>query len=498
MTIHPAIDYRFIVAASLLLSLWLTLIDPLINRDAIIYLRTAEAYLQDGLIASFSVFDRPFLPVLVALVHNLTGLSLLHAGLLLTAVFYALLSVSFVSIVQLLGGDRRIQLFAAIIILSHPMIAYSRDAIMRDPPYWAFSLLAFRALLLYLREPVFRHQFSWFATIGIASAFRFEGLFFALLAPLVVLAAAGENRWQMAARLVAMPVAAIVVLAVTVLLYQTVWNPGAQLFPEVGAYVQKLMVYRNTFSEISTATGEALLVFTARDDAGVAALAGLAAILIINIGSAITPVYVIALWWGWKNKLVTGFSRPAQVLLIGHLLIGLLYLALFTLINRFMLERYSHIFTIFIALYLPFILASAWDKKGFTLGKFLAVAVIVGMTIDVVGHTGTRKVYIRDAAEWVEANTAVTATLSSNNKYIAYFSRRSFDWDLPGATTFSVADLEKKPQLWRESDYLAVHVDPEELEQWRKFVQQTSLKELTVFTGGSRGTVFVMQNSAQQ
>ncbi|MFT6052423.1 MAG: hypothetical protein ACJAZ0_002758, partial [Halioglobus sp.] len=59
MTIHPAIDYRFIVAASLLLSLWLTLLDPLINRDAIIYLRTAEAYLQDGLIASFSVFDRP-------------------------------------------------------------------------------------------------------------------------------------------------------------------------------------------------------------------------------------------------------------------------------------------------------------------------------------------------------------------------------------------------------------------------------------------------------
>jgi hypothetical protein len=498
MTIHPAIDYRFIVAASLLLSLWLTLLDPLINRDAIIYLRTAEAYLQDGLIASFSVFDRPFLPVLVALAHTLTSLSLLHAGLLLTAVFYAVLSVSFVSIVQLLGGDRRVQLFAAIIILSHPMIAYSRDAIMRDPPYWAFSLLAFRALLLYIREPVFRYQFYWFATIGIASAFRFEGLFFVLLAPLAVLAAAGENRWQLAAKLLVLPAAAIVALTVTVLLYQTVWSPGAQLFSEVGAYIQKLMVYRTTFSEISRATGEALLVFTARDDAAIAALAGLAAILIINIGNAITPVYVITLWWGWKNKLLTVISRPEHILIIGHLLIGLLYLALFTLINRFMLERYSHIFTIFIALYLPFILASAWDKKGVTVAKFIAVTIVVGMTIDVLGHTASRKVYIRDAAQWVEANTAATATLTSNNKYIAYFSHRPFNWDLPRATTFNVADLEKKPQLWRDSDNLAVHVDSEEIEQWRDFVEKNSLSELTTFDGGRHGTVFVMQNSARQ
>ena len=497
-TIHPAIDYRLVVVASLILSLWLTLIDPLINRDAILYLRTAEAYLQDGLLASFAVFDRPFLPVLVAVVHKLTGLSLLHAGLLLTAAFYALLSTSFVSIVRLLGGDRRVQIFAAIIILSHPLIGYGRDAIMRDPPYWAFSLLAFRALLLYVREPLLRHQFSWFACIAVASAFRFEGLFFVALAPVAVFAAAGTNRRFIAIRLLALPAAAVITLAAALILYQTVWSPGARLFPEVGAYVQKLMVYPQSFAEVSNATGEALLVFTARDDAGIAALAGLGAILLINIGSAITMAYVITLWWGWKEKLVVGISRQAHVLLIGHMFIGLLYLGLFTLINRFMLERYCHIFTIFIALYLPFILASAWSNKGFTLGKFLATTIMVGMVIDVVGQTGSRKVYIRDAAQWIAGNTPADTKLSTNNKYIAYFSDRPFEWDAPGATTFTVAELQEKPQLWHRSDHLAVRVKTEEIEQWRNFVRKNSLVELKAFDGGNAGSVFVVKKPERQ
>jgi len=87
ISLQPAIDYRIIAAVSLALSIWLILINPLINRDAILYLTTAEAYLQEGLIASLTLFDRPFLSILIALLHKFTGLSLLHAGLVLNAMF---------------------------------------------------------------------------------------------------------------------------------------------------------------------------------------------------------------------------------------------------------------------------------------------------------------------------------------------------------------------------------------------------------------------------
>ena len=49
-----AIDYRVIVAPSLQLSLWLIAIDPMLDWDAILYLRTADAYLQVGFLASGS------------------------------------------------------------------------------------------------------------------------------------------------------------------------------------------------------------------------------------------------------------------------------------------------------------------------------------------------------------------------------------------------------------------------------------------------------------
>ena len=58
---NPNLDLRIVFGLSLLLSLWLIYIDPLINRDGIIYLRAAEAYLQDGLLASQAIFGRPLL-----------------------------------------------------------------------------------------------------------------------------------------------------------------------------------------------------------------------------------------------------------------------------------------------------------------------------------------------------------------------------------------------------------------------------------------------------
>jgi len=490
---HAAIDYRVIVAVSLLLSLWLILLNPIINRDAILYLRTAEAYLQGGLLASFALFDRPFLSIIIALLHQLTGISLLHCGLLLSALFYALLSTTFVSIVRLLGGDRRIQIIAAIVILSHPMIATGRDSIMRDPPFWAFSLLAFRALLLYVRQPQLKHQFYWFTFVAIATVFRFEGLFFALLAPLAAYAAMEKGRRvKPCLRLLALPLAAVSIPGVCVLLLQTVWFPDAQLFPDIGGYVNKLTALPQVFVDVSTATGEALLVFTAKDDAGIAALAGLTAILLAHLIRAMMWPYIIVLIWGRVQNLYTAIPRQARILLNGHLLIGLLYLGLFTLTNRFMLVRYCHILTIFIALYLPFILNSAWAAQRRPLTKVLAILVLTGMSIDVAGHIGNRKIYIRNASEWVVENTPENATLVTNIKYLAYFSKRETEWRNLGAISFNAPDLSRRAKLWRNSDYIVVRVRSSEADQWSDFLNAYSMTELNTFDGGNYGKISIV------
>ena len=490
---RPPIDLRLVAAASLLLSLWLILIEPVINRDAIIYLRTADAYLRDGLMASLGLFDRPFLSIMMAWLHQLTGVSLLHAGLILGALFFAILSAAFVSIVRLLGGDRRVQLIAAIVIISHPLLAHGRDSIMRDAPFWAFSLLAFRALLLYVRQPGLRYQFEWFILVALASLFRFESVFFAVLAPLGVFFATDRGRrLGISLRLLVLPLVAIVAVEVAIVMVQTVLLPGSQLFPDISGYVDKLAAFPQVFSDVSFATGEALLFFSAKSDAKIAATAGLAAILLLNICRAIMWPYVMVLIWGRAQNLLQLIPRQSRILLNAHLIIALVYLALFTLTNRFMLERYSHIFTIFVALYLPFILNAAWAPDRRAVTRILASMILVGMTIDVVGSFENRKIYLKDASQWLVSNTAEDATIVSNSKYISYFSGRETDWRNLGAITFRAAELNTRPGLWRTVDYIVVRVRAEEFNQWSAFLRNNSLTEVKTFDGQGHGKVSIV------
>ena len=495
----PPLDLRVIAALSLLLSLWLILIEPVINRDAIIYLRTAEAYLHDGLLASFAIFDRPFLSIIMALLHQLTGISLLHSGLVLSAVFYAVLCSAFVSIVRLLGGNRRVQIIAAIIILSHPMIGADRDSIMRDAPFWAFSLLAFRTLLLYVRQPTLKYNYQWFCFIIIATLFRFEGLFFAVLAPLAVFTAASHNiRFQVSLRLLILPLMAIVTTGAAILFIQDTLLPDSHLFPNITSYVGKLRALPDGFAQLSRSTADSLLIFSAKEDASIAAIAGLAAILLANLARAIMLPYVVVLIWGKAQHLENIIPRQFRYLINAHLIIALFYLGLFTLSNRFVLERYCHIFTIFVALYLPFLVNAAWAPQRKPLTKILAVLVLVGMSIDVVGSSGHRKIYKRDASQWLISNTPEAATIVSNSKYVAYFGGRETDWRNLGAITFKASELASKPALWRSADYIVVKVKPWEFTRWAQFLEDNSLIELKAFPGKSHGKISIVKVPHQE
>ncbi|AQA17252.1 hypothetical protein BST95_02455 [Halioglobus japonicus] len=488
------LDYRWVFAASLLLSAWLIAIDPLINRDAIIYLRAADAYLQHGFAASQQEFGRPLLSICIALIHNWTGLSTLWAGQLITTLAYAVLCTGFVAVIHVLGGDRRIQLLGAIVVLSHPLLNHLRSSIMRDPIYWALLILAFRELLLYLRSPTLKYQVRWFSYIVLASLFRFEGLFFAALAPLAVLFTRNvDQRLRHCLHLLIPQLIAIGIAAAGIVLYRQGLGSDTNLFPAINQYLERLWAFPGQFAAMSQATGQAMLEFTALEDASIAVTAGLLAVLAINICRAITWPWVAVLVWGRLTGLLGRLRNDDVVLLRAHALIALLYLALFMLINRFMLERYSIQLVLFLLLYLPFLLGTLWNAGGWRKG--LVILLLVGMSLDTVLTGDGDKRFIREATQWVEQNTDAQASIATNEKYIAYFSRRDFDWTAALGQEFKLQNLIAKSRHWRNKDYLVIYVRRRDEAPWAEFLANNHLTESRSFASNNpkKGRVAVVQ-----
>jgi hypothetical protein len=489
------IDNRWVAAVSLLLSLWLTAIDPVINRDAIIYLLTAEAYLREGIGASHALFDRPLLSICIAHLHQLSSLSLAHSGLVLNAAFYALLCTSFVTVTRHLGGNRQVQLLAALVILSHPMLNNYRSSIMRDPAFWAFVMLSFQHLLLFAKQPNWRNQLAWLAAIFVATAFRFEGLMFALLAPAGLLFTHRAHRWRACLRLLASSWAVVALGAAVLYGLQPATQENGDLFPAIGNYFARMQSFPQQFQALAQDTGATLLEFSAQEDAAVAAIAGLLAILALNILRAVTLPLIGLQLWGWWQRWHLQLKPRHRALLNTHLLLALGYLAIFTLLNRFMLERYAGILTLFILPYLVFFLYILWTHTERRLPRYLIVLLLVGMWGDSLHNSDYKKAYIRDAASWLRDHTPSDACLMSNELYIAYFSEREYDWSTWSAHDFRVADFAARPELWRNCDYLAVEIKRREEQPWQDMLQQYKLRELKVFKG-QRSRIAIVETIA--
>ena len=475
-----ALDWRLLVAVSVGLSIWLIAIDPVVNRDAILYLRAADAYLQDGLLASQALFGRPILSVSIAFLHKLTGIPLLWCGHILTSAFYALLTWACVSTVAIMGGDRRTQWFAAILILSPPVLNDYRSAIMRDPAYWSLLMLSLRELLLYVRSPGWRHGTGWVISILAASVFRFEGLFIALAAPIAVaLISAHPRSWRHGAALL-LPILLAALAGVALF---TATNNGQPLFPAIAFYIDQVQAFPARLEEVQAATGKALLVFTAQEDADVAVYAGLLAVLLLNICRAVSwPL--IALWlWGIANGLQQRINRTDRGILWVHLAVASAYLLIFMFSNRFVLERYSSVLTLFIVLHLAFMLSAWWQTSKGKGWRVLIAVVLIGQSLDTLHNNKYRKSFIRDANAWVQDHTPADATIASNEMYIAYFSGRQYDWSHYSAHDFRVAELLRRPELYQGADYLVMEIKAAELSAWQAFAVDQGREEVAVFDG---------------
>ncbi|PKO85756.1 MAG: hypothetical protein CVU18_18495 [Betaproteobacteria bacterium HGW-Betaproteobacteria-12] len=200
----------FTFATSLLLSI-IAVTSGNLNRDGMLYVETARAFIDGGLTAAIQVFSWPFLPVLMGLLAELTGLPPEWCGHALNVLFMSGACALLVDLVR--RNDPQLAWLAAVVVLALPGLNDYRNELIREYGCWFFLLLAFRLAIDWPARPGWRRALAIQASLLLAALFRPEVLVFY---PCLVLwqhfRAAPEKRWSGSLMLGALPALGLLVL----------------------------------------------------------------------------------------------------------------------------------------------------------------------------------------------------------------------------------------------------------------------------------------------
>ncbi|PCJ25445.1 MAG: hypothetical protein COA96_07365 [SAR86 cluster bacterium] len=431
------LDIRiYAVMASLLISVYTLAFPDSPNNDAYIYIRTADLFLNEGLSAAFQYYEWATYSMLLGLV-SLIGLDLFSAGLLVNALFYAVLVFAFVSLVKEIDDSKKLSVFAAISILVYPQLNEYRYFIIRDPGFWAFSVLALWQYLQYSSSRSIIHAFAFCGSLLIAATFRVEAVAYLLVTPLAILF---DNRHERKVcirlffTLTGITVSAIVLATVFLSIigldvsglflgFISVYQPFIDsFFNSDQAQITELS--RLLFNEHAAShSQEYITIFLG---------AGFFAILLATLFKAIGGSYLAVIIFGAFKKHIQ-LSRYFVTPLIAYLLVNALILFAFLFITKFLTTRYAMLFCIVLAVFVPVIL---WRViSSIRVEKLKAAYIVLALFftycgIDSYYSFGGKKDYVLDSINWLSENTTSTSGLVTNNRAIAYSTGKVENYDV--------------------------------------------------------------------
>lgn len=178
-------------------ALWVILMaHGVINRDGTLYIRVAALFLEGKWEDGIGLYNWPLYPLLIAGVHQFTGLSLQNSGHALAIFFYSLASGVFTLILRESGGSRNVMLAGIALWFSSPyLVGDIVPMIVREHGFWLFLLGGLWCLLRFAKTHQWRHAIGWGICAIFATLFRIEAITFLILLPIAFLMQPGWD-WK--------------------------------------------------------------------------------------------------------------------------------------------------------------------------------------------------------------------------------------------------------------------------------------------------------------
>lgn len=416
-------------AASIILSVYKIATGSTVNNDGLLYLHTAQIFVEQGIHAAFAQFNWPFFPILIGLAHTTTGLGYESAAHALNALLLALLCVGFVTLYcDITASDERLWLAAAIILLS-PQLTNYRPYIIRDIGYWALSFWGIIYFVRYCRRPAWYNALAWQSSILAAIAFRIEGAALAALLPLWCLRREQGATWQ-ARWKIWLEANSLFLLGVGIMLgllaSGTIRVPDNSRLEQLSAYISPLH-FIAVFSAKAETLAQHAQSFYAPQDARLLLLGGCLYLFTHKAISCLSIFYALPLGWALLKK-------PAE--LTAFTLVGFaaaitaLPLLVFTYKDLFLSGRYMGLLVLLLSL--P--VARAVDCFMLTHQSsrahryWVGVWVLAGLFLlaDIFIQTGPSKRYLREGGQWLQQTLPTDSRLCSEDSDLLYYAGRGY------------------------------------------------------------------------
>lgn len=495
--------YWLAVFLSFIFSLWISFTGGIVNMDGILYLRVADLLVKGDFVGAAKLYEWFFYPLLIAGVSKFSGLGLEMSAHLLTALFSAILTYAFLACVRILGGDRKILLWAAFIIVFHPVFMDIRSKVFRDHGYLAFYLLSIFCFLKFYRFPSWRYAFFWGLSMLLATLFRIEGLLFLFMLPISIMF---NKSWKLSVRfrhfcqahLVNMGLFAV---AVIVLLL----NPGMHLL-EMGRLGDPLLLVGKFYGMLSGGLHakidllQNMILPSHSDKYALPMLLFIPFVILLHkLFAALTPLMSLVLVW--RPSLHAGrmkkFFLPVFVWLVS---LNIVMLLVFLFVNFYLQKRFVFPLVLILMLLLPFIFNDYMERwnalsepswKQRVLYCLIVVALLLNCLDCLVTFPGRSKFYIKDAGLWLKDNISSQATLYANNAKIYYYSghltgdRENYRQ----REKLTAQIIEKKP--WQNCDYIALWVTRKSIWKADELSAIVGLKPIKIFANERQDKVLI-------
>jgi hypothetical protein len=164
-----------------------------INNDSVLYFEAAQRAVARDWQGMMQIFPWPFFSLLIAGLHQLTGLSIHLSAQILNIGFFGIATFSFLSLIQQCGGKNSEITAGALLLFSASYIVGDiLPMLIRDQGFWAFFLLSMLFFMRYTLLQRWQDAFWWQVAMTLALLFRVEAIVYLFTLPLLLLVMSGK------------------------------------------------------------------------------------------------------------------------------------------------------------------------------------------------------------------------------------------------------------------------------------------------------------------